>query len=109
MAADVIPEGDHSIKTTTSKGAAVAHSTGGKIPYHYLFPLVHFAQSLTLSQLPKACLVTSRRMVCPAQKLEVEHRSFYGHYIWYNGCCMEYQRTIGGQTPNAREGEILSQ
>ena len=26
-------EGDHSIKTVQSKGAAITHSSGGKIPY----------------------------------------------------------------------------
>ncbi|MCJ1418282.1 hypothetical protein MMC32_004629 [Xylographa parallela] len=26
-------EADHSIKTTTAKGASISHSSGGKIPY----------------------------------------------------------------------------
>ena len=49
-----IPEGDHSTKTTTSKGAAVSHSSGGKIPYAaLLLPIEECTQTHIKCRYPK--------------------------------------------------------
>ena len=78
-------ESDHSIKTVQSKGAAIEHSSGGKIPYvsppqwHPRPPSAPPVTDNLNKQLPQTRLVARRRLVRTTPELEVKYRG--------NGAC----------------------
>lgn len=97
---DKIPEADHSINTVQKKGAAVSHSSGGKIPCVQCtrFALAAVADALQISQ---TCLVSRRRMVLTAGELEGKYSGLRSCYSGHYRDGMEYQCGEGGQVQDA--------
>ena len=60
-------------------------------------------------QVPQACLVTCRRMVCAARELESEYSRHGRCCGGYSRRCMERQRRKRSSSQDAGTGEVLSQ